>query len=73
VATKKSPKKGDSAQKAWAVVQEATGQSEPVPETDERVVKGASEGGTARASKLSAKRRSEIAKQAAAARWGTGR
>ena len=33
---------------------------------------GASEGGKARAKKLSKKRRSEIAKKAARARWGKG-
>lgn len=32
---------------------------------------GASKGGQARAAKLSAKKRSAIAKKAAAARWGT--
>ena len=55
---------------AWAVVQEATGQSESTPETDERVLRGASEGGRVRASKLTPAERSEIAKKAAAARWG---
>lgn len=34
---------------------------------------GAAKGGKARAAKLSAKKRSEIAKKAAAARWGSGR
>lgn len=34
---------------------------------------GASKGGKARAAKLSSKKRGEIAKKAARARWGTGR
>ena len=66
---KKTPKKGDSAQRAWAVVQEATSETPAKPRTDERIVKGASKGGKARASKLTAKQRSEIAKKAAATRW----
>lgn len=66
---KKSPKKGDSAQRAWAVVQQATDGSEPTTEIDPRVIEGARKGGTARASKLTAEQRSEIAKKAAATRW----
>jgi hypothetical protein len=65
---KKSPKKGDGAQKAWAVVQQATNEVE-APPVDPRVLKGASKGGKARASKLTATQRSEIAKKAANARW----
>ena len=67
---KKSPKKGDSGQRAWAVVQQATDGSEPTQETDPRIVEGASKGGKARASKLTAEQRSEIAAKAAKARWG---
>lgn len=67
---KKTPKKGDSAQRAWAVVQEATSEAEPVPATDERIIEGARKGGKVRASKLTAAQRSEIAKKAAAVRWG---
>ena len=66
---KKSPKKGDAAQRAWAVVQQATDGSEPTPEIDPRIIEGASKGGKARASKLTAEQRSEIAKKAAAKRW----
>jgi hypothetical protein len=68
---KKTRKRGDSAQRAWAVVQEATSDAEPTPEIDERVLKGASNGGKARASKLTAQQRSEIAKKAAAKRWAS--
>jgi hypothetical protein len=68
---KKMRKKGDSAQRAWAVVQEATNGEEPTPLTDQRIVEGASKGGKARASRLTAEQRSEIAKKAAAARWKT--
>jgi hypothetical protein len=67
---KKSPKKGDGAQRAFQVVQQATDDSDPTLKIDPRVVEGAKKGGTARASKLSAKKRSEIAKKAAATRWG---
>ena len=66
---KKTRKKGDSAQRAWAVVQEATSDEEPAPPTDQRIIEGASKGGKARASKLSPEQRSEIAKKAAAKRW----
>lgn len=66
---KKSPKTGDSAQRAWAVVQQATDDSEPTPETDPRIVEGASKGGKARASRLTAEQRAEIAKKGAATRW----
>jgi len=67
---KKSRKKGDSAQKAWAVVQQATSDAVEPLVTDPRVLKGASKGGKARASKLTPERRAEIAKRAAAKRWG---
>jgi hypothetical protein len=70
LSVKKTPKKGDSAQRAWAVVQQATDESEPTPETDPRIVEGASKGGKARASKLTAEQRLEIAKKAASTRWG---
>jgi hypothetical protein len=66
---KKTPKKGDSAQRAWAVVQQATDDSEPTPEIDPRIIEGASKGGKARAAKLTAEQRSEIGKKAAKARW----
>jgi hypothetical protein len=67
----------DTNQLAWQIVQEATGQIERPPEPpDTRNAAavalgklGAAKGGKARAKKLSAKRRSEIAKRAARARW----
>ena len=60
---------------AYQIVQEATGQAPPEPEDTRNPAAvalsklGASKGGKARAKKLSAKRRSEIAKRAARARW----
>ena len=82
--TKRSSKKRDHDFSiiAHRVVQEATGQVEPQhvePELtpDERHAAavalgrlGGKKGGPARAEKLSKKRRSEIAKKAAQARWG---
>ena len=65
---KKTPKKGDAAQKAWQVVQEATGQAEPVPEKDPAAVERGRAGGKARAEKLSPERRREIAMQGVEAR-----
>lgn len=41
-----------------------------VADSLERLLKGATKGGNARAKKLSKKRRSEIARKAAQARWG---
>ncbi|HEY5304031.1 MAG TPA: hypothetical protein VIJ86_08240 [Acidimicrobiales bacterium] len=66
---KKTPKRGDSAQRAFQVVREATSEDEPTTPTDERIVEGARNGGNARASKLTPEQRSEIAKMAAASRW----
>ena len=66
---KKSPKKGDGAQKAWAVVQQATSDDVEAPAIDPRVLKGASKGGKARASKMTPAERSEIARKAAVTRW----
>ena len=72
---KKRPR--DTNQLAWQIVQEATGQA-PLEEEEEDTRNpaavalaklGASKGGKARAKKLSAKKRSEIAKTAARARW----
>ena len=61
---------------AKAIVDEATGNA-PKPEPDTRDpsavalgAKSASKGGKARASKLSPEQRSEIARKAAAKRWG---
>jgi hypothetical protein len=61
---------------ARAIVEEATGEAPPEAESgkDPAAVslgrRGGLKGGPARAKKLSAKKRSEIAKKAAAARWG---
>ncbi len=62
---------------ARAIVDEATEGTPPEPEDtrDPAAValgrRGGLKGGKARAAKLSAKKRSEIAKKAARARWGT--
>jgi hypothetical protein len=67
----------DINQLAKMIVDESTGQAEPVPEDtrDPLAVelgrRGGLKGGKARAEKLSAERRSEIARKAAAARWGS--
>jgi len=61
---------------ARRIVDEATGEAPPEPESakDPAAVelgrRGGLKGGPARAAKLSAKQRSEIAKKAARARWG---
>ena len=70
----------DTNQLAWQIVQEATGQTPVKPEKPDTRNQaavalsklGASKGGRARAESLSKKRRSEIAKKAAAARWRQG-
>jgi hypothetical protein len=65
---KRSPKPGDASQRAWAVVQEATGQSKPARPKDAAVVARGRAGGLARAERLSAERRREIAQEGVAAR-----
>ena len=72
---KRSKKHADVNAMAKALVDEATGDDEPVddgknPAAVELGRLGGLKGGKARASKLSAKRRSEITKKAAQARWG---
>ena len=66
----------DINQRAKAIVDLATGNpitEEPLPEKNPAAVAlgalGAAKGGIARAAKLSPKKRKEIAKKAAAARW----
>jgi hypothetical protein len=64
----------DEAQLAKSIVDELTAdEPEPQPEKNPAAVAlgrlGGLKGGQARAEKLSAKRRSEIAKEAAAKRW----
>lgn len=70
---KKRPR--DISQLAKAIVDEATGQAEPEPESakNPHAVElgrlGGRKGGKARAAKLSKKRRREIAREAARVRW----
>lgn len=64
----------DINQLAKQIVDEATGQAEPVEDTRDPLAvelgrRGGLKGGKARAAKLSSERRSEIAKKAAEARW----
>lgn len=74
MAKKKRP--SDTNQRAKSIVDLATGESEdtPTPEQARSIAAqlgrlGGLKGGKARAASLSAKRRSEIAKAAAKARW----
>lgn len=74
MATKSNSRK-DFTQIAFDVVQQATGETERKKEltgkkADSR--KGGLAGGKARADKLPAEKRSEIAKKAAKARWKSG-
>jgi hypothetical protein len=63
----------DIAQIAHRIVKEATGEAAPARRKNPAAVAlgrlGAKKGGIARAKKLSAKRRSQIARQAAVTRW----
>lgn len=67
----------DVNQRAKAILDIATGErdAEPMAVKDPKAVElgrqGGLKGGPARAAKLSSERRSEIAKKAAAKRWGT--
>lgn len=70
----------DINQLAKSIVDTATNEETPKPLTDDEIIKAAASalgrkgglvGGKARAKALTPKRRSEIAKNAAAARWGT--
>lgn len=70
--TTKTSKRRDFTQVAFNVVQQATGEAEPMPELTGKMAnssKGGKIGGKARAEKLTPKERSEIAKKAAKARW----
>lgn len=69
---KKRPR--DTNKLAWQIVQEATGQVEPVAMATENKKaiagrKGGLKGGRARAKALSAERKTAIAKKAANTRW----
>ena len=74
----KRPKDRDVNRNAFLTVMRVTGSlPEPKPEPDTRNQAavalgklGAAKGGKARATKLSSKKRKEIAKKAARARWG---
>lgn len=74
---KKTKVREDLNQLAFRIVQEATGQSPKTPDPDAgkdpaavaRGLKGGAKGGAARAAKLNPKKRTSIAKKAAAARW----
>jgi len=69
--TKTSGKK-DFTQNAFAVFQQAIGETEKKPELTGKKAdssKGGKKGGKARADKLTPEERSEIAKNAAKARW----
>lgn len=72
----RKPRPRDLNQLAKQLVDESTGQSEPLPEDtrDPLAVelgrRGGLKGGKARAAKLTQEQRIEIAKKAASARWG---
>ena len=66
-------KRRDFSQIAFDTVQQATGEAAPPPDLTGKKVdsrKGGLKGGKARADKLTPEERSEIAKKAAAKRWG---
>jgi hypothetical protein len=67
---KRSPKPGDEYQRAWAVLQEATGQATPdvTHAKDPAAVARGRAGGIARAKNLTSERRREIALVARTAR-----
>lgn len=74
--TKKTNPRKDFTQVAHAIFQKAIGEALPEPEVDPKKEaaalagrKGGLTGGVARAKKLTAEERSEIAKKAAATRW----
>jgi hypothetical protein len=79
--SKKKPRLPEPNELAFSIVQAITGEPAPAPPADDgknpaavalgRL--GGLKGGKARAEKLSAKKRAEIAKKAAAARWGKKR
>ncbi|MBI4267474.1 MAG: histone H1 [Chloroflexi bacterium] len=74
---RRKKKEHDFAVTAFRVVQEATGQLPPEPQKPKKQFdakalghKGGLKGGKARAAKLTPEQRSNIAKNAAKARWG---
>ncbi len=68
---KRSKKPADVNRMAHAIVDQATDEEEPESESQQVAAGrlGGLKGGAARAKKLSKKRRQEIARQAAQARW----
>lgn len=73
--SRKPKRPRDLNQLAKQIVDEATGQAEPVEDTRDPLAvelgrRGGLKGGKARAAKLSPEQRSEIARKAAAKRWG---
>ena len=60
----------DPNERAFQIVQEATGQRPPLQTPEAVRAERASKGGRGRARALSPAKRSAIARQAAAARWG---
>ena len=70
---KRSKKPADVNRMAAAIIDQATDEEEPTESQQVAAGRlGVLKGGEARAKKLSAKRRSEIAKKAAETRWGKG-
>ena len=71
---KRSSKPKDENETAFAIVAQVTEEAEAHPEKNPAAVAlgrlGGLKGGKARANSLSGKRRSQIAKKAARARWG---
>lgn len=73
--SRKAKRPTDLNRRAFSIVSEATGEESPAkPEKDPLAMelgrRGGLKGGPARAAKLTKKKRSEIAKKAAEARWG---
>jgi hypothetical protein len=70
---KQSRKPRDLNALAAAIVDDATDEAQPEPESPQAAAgrKGGEKGGKARAERLSPERRAEIAKKAAQARWGS--
>jgi hypothetical protein len=70
---KQSSKPKDLNETAFSVVQQSTGDAQPIPTKNPAAVAlgrlGGLKGGKARAENLSARRRKEIATRAAEARW----
>ena len=67
---RRTKKPADVNRMAHAIIDQATSEEEPESQQVAAGRLGGLKGGEARAKKLSAKRRKEIAKKAADARWG---